>query len=119
MSYEQVITQAVEEVPGTSAYMDDTSYQTAEEGSSYDLSGIEGQSMGQSLIGQIEPSRMMREVDVTFVEEESTDGDLTKRLRKKDSSKKGNISRNLSSLIIDTHTSPMLYAEITRFSTNL
>ena len=89
VTYEQVITQTVEEAPGTSSYMDETPYHTPDEGSSFDMVGSAERSLGQSLIGQIEPSRMMREVDVTFVEGEPPEWDSVKRFRKRDAGKRG------------------------------
>ena len=89
VTYEQVITQTVEEVPGTSSYMEETPYHTPDEGSSFDMVGSGDRGMGQSLIGQIEPSRVMREVDVTFVEGEPTDWDSVKRFRRRDAGKRG------------------------------
>ena len=89
VTYEQVITQTVEEAPGTSSYMDETPYHTPDEGSSFDMGGSGGRSMGESLIEQIEPSRVMREVDVTFIEGEPAEWDSMKRFRMRDAGKRG------------------------------
>lgn len=91
MTYEQVITQAVEEVPGTSSYMDETPYHTPDEGSSFEMGEARERSMTQSLIGQMEPSRVMREVDVMFVEGEPAEGDASKRFRRKDTGRRGDV----------------------------
>ena len=91
MTYEQVITQAVEEVPGTSSYMDETPYHTPDEGNSFDMGEQRDRSMTQSLIGQMESSRVMREVDVMFVEGEPAEADAGKRFRRKDTGRRGDV----------------------------
>ena len=91
MTYEQVITQAVEEVPGTSSYMDDTPFHTADEGNSFEMGEPRDRAMTQSLIGQMEPSRVMREVDVMFVEGEPAEGDTGRRFRRNDTGRRGDV----------------------------
>ncbi|KAI6653706.1 hypothetical protein LOD99_3210 [Oopsacas minuta] len=91
VTYEQVITQAVEEVPGTSSYMDETPYHTPDEGNSFDMGATEHRDMAHSLIGQIEPSRVMREVDVMFVEGDSNEGGPESRFRRKDTGRRGEV----------------------------